>query len=81
MGPRILALNSGLILLIVFLAAAFIALVAWLLYRFLHLKAKDDGKPTEDQVLHEEMDRVLKPIDDEEIAKKVSEYKDKEDEK
>jgi len=72
-------MNSGFILLIIFGAAALIALVAWIIYRFLHLKIKDDGKPSEDEVLHEEMDRLLKPIEDDDLAKKVSEYKDEED--
>ena len=58
--------------------AAFIAIVAFVIYRIMHPKLKEN-KPTEEQkeqFLQEELDRVLKPIEDEETAKQVSEYKD-----
>lgn len=56
-----------------------IAVVAFLIYLYLRPKLKHDDKPTDEQVLHEELDRVLKPIDDEETAKAVEEYKDDEE--
>ena len=56
-----------------------IALVSFLVYRYTHPKLKENDKPTEEQILHEEMDRLLKPIDDEEVRKEVEEYKEKDD--
>ena len=56
-----------------------IALVAFLIYLYLKPKLKHDDKPTEEQILHEEMDRILKPIEDEETAKAVEDYKDEEE--
>ena len=58
-----------------------IAIVAFTIYKVTHPKLKEN-QPTEEQkeqFLQEELDRVLKPIEDEETAKKVSEYKDDED--
>ncbi len=65
--------------LVVLGAAVLIAVVAFLIYLYLKPRLKHDDKPTEEQILHEEMDRVLKPIEDEETAKAVEEYKDEEE--
>lgn len=74
-------LSSGAILGIVVAIVAVIAIVAFIVYKVLNPKLKSDNeKPSEEQALREEMDRMLKPIDDDETAKKVAEYKDKEDE-
>ena len=59
---------------------AFIALVAVILFRILRPKLKLDEKPSEEELVEEEMNRILKPIEDDETAKAVSEYKDEEDE-
>ena len=59
---------------------AFIALVAFILFRILRPKLKLDEKPSEEELVEEEMNRILKPIEDDETAKAVSEYKDEEDE-
>lgn len=59
--------------------AAAIALVAFVIYRILRIRLKEE-KPTEEEILNEEMTRVLQPIDDAELAKAVSEYKNEEDE-
>ncbi|MBO6280038.1 MAG: hypothetical protein J6M95_00450 [Bacilli bacterium] len=67
------------IFLIVLGSAAVIAIVAFLIYLYLKPRLKHDDKPTEEQILHEEMDRVLQPIEDEETAKAVEEYKDEEE--
>lgn len=67
------------IFLIVLGAALAIALVAFLIYRFLRPKLKKDDKPSEEQIIEEEMNRYLKPIEDEETAKAVEEYKDEEE--
>ncbi len=56
-----------------------IAVVAFLIYLYLKPRLKHDDKPSEEQILHEEMDRLLKPIEDDETAKAVEEYKDEEE--
>lgn len=68
------------VFLIVFGAALVIALIAFLIYLLLlRPKLKKDDKPTEEQILREEMDRVLQPIEDEETAKAVEQYKDEDE--
>ena len=42
-------------------------------------KLKEE-KPSDEDILNEEMTRILQPIDDPETAKEVSEYKNEEDE-
>lgn len=59
--------------------AAVIAIIAFALYRILNPKLKDDA-PSEEETLQEELSRVLKPIEDDETAKEVSEYKEPDDE-
>ena len=56
-----------------------IALVTYIIYRYTHPRLKENEKPTEEEILHEEMDRVLQPIDDDSIRKEVEEYKEKDD--
>lgn len=56
-----------------------LCLVAFIIHRITHPKLKSDDKPTEEQILKEEMDRYVKPIEDDEVAKQVSEYKEKDD--
>ena len=66
---------------IIIAVCAVIAIAAFVIYRLLNPKMKQN-QPTEEQkeqFLQEELDRVLKPIEDEETAKKVSEYKDDEE--
>ena len=72
--------NNGFIILLVIIGVTgLIALIAFLVYRYTHPRLKDDGKPTEEEILHEEMDRVLKPIEDDDIRKEVENYKEKDD--
>ncbi len=73
------ALNGGIIFLIILGAAAVIALVAFLIYLYLKPKLKKDDKPTDEQIVKEEMERVLKPIEDEETAKAVEQYRDEDE--
>lgn len=76
----VLALNSGVIVFLIVLGAAVgIGLVAFLIYLYLKPKLKKDDKPSEEEIVREEMDRILKPIDDEETAKAVEQYKDEEE--
>ena len=56
-----------------------IALTAFIIYRLTHPKLKTDDKPEESQILDEELNRILKPIDDDEVAKQVNEYEDKDE--
>lgn len=71
---------QGLIILGILLGFfAAVALIAFIVYRLTHPKLKNE-KPTEEQILKEEMDRVLKPIEDEKVAEEVSKYKEKDDE-
>lgn len=72
-------MNGGIIFLIILGAAAVIALIAFLIYLYLKPKLKKDDKPTEEQIVREEIERVLKPIDDEETAKAVEQYKDEDE--
>lgn len=75
-------LQPVVILLIILGVAAVIAIVAFIIYRLLHLKIKDGDKKSDKEIAQEELDRILQPIDDEETAKKVSEYdQDEEDKK
>lgn len=72
--------NSGIITLVAILvAAALIAIVAFVIHRIMHPKLKSDNeKPSDEQITQEELDRVLQPVDDEQTAKEISEYKDEE---
>ncbi len=72
--------NSGIITLIaIIVAAALIAIIAFVIHRVMHPKLKSDNdKPSEEQIRQEELDRVLQPVDDEETAREISEYKDEE---
>ena len=73
---------TGLVILLIILGVTgLIALVTFIVYRRLHPKLKDeqDKKPSEEQILDEEMSRILKPVDDEDVAKEISAYKDDED--
>ena len=72
-------MNPGLIFLIILGAAAIIALIAFLIYLYLKPKLKRDDKPSDEQIVQEEMSRILKPIDDEETAKAVEQYKDEDE--
>ena len=61
-------------------AAAIIALVSFLIYRYLHPKIKVDKQITEEEIAEEELNRVLEPIEDDEVAQEVADYVEEEDE-
>ena len=73
---------GGLITFIVIVAvAALIAIIAFVIHRFLHPKLKSENeKPSDEQMMKEELDRVLEPIKDEKTAEEVNNYKDDENE-
>ena len=70
---------SLLTFIIIISIATVIAIVAFVIYRILMPKLKEE-KPSDEDILNEEMTRILQPIDDPETAKEVSEYKNEEDE-
>ena len=59
--------------------AAAIGIVSFAIYKILRPKLKDEA-PTEEEILNEEMTRILTPVEDAETAKQISEYKNEEDE-
>lgn len=66
-------------LLVIIGVTGLIALVTFIIYRYTHPRLKENDKPSEEQILHEEMDRYLKPIEDEEARKEVEQYQEKDD--
>ena len=74
--------NPVIILLIVIGAFAVIAIVAFIIYRLLRPKLKDENKEqkTEEDYAKEELDRILQPVEDEQTAKEISNYRQNDDE-
>lgn len=69
---------STLVIFIVIIAAtAVVALLAFILYRILRPRLKEE-KPSDEQILEDEMKRVLQDVEDEEVAKQISDYKEDE---
>ena len=69
--------NTLIIFLIVVAVAAIIGLVAFIIYRTLRPRLKEE-KPSEEEILQDEMKRVLQDVEDEEVAKQISDYKEDE---
>ena len=67
--------SSVLILIIVISVTAIIALLAFILYRVLRPRLKEE-KPSEEEILEDEMKRVLQDVEDEEVAQQINSYKD-----
>lgn len=72
--------NTSLIAFIAILGtAALIAIVAFVIHRFLHPKLKSENeKPSDEEIMKEELDRVLQPVDDEKTAEEINNYTDEE---
>ena len=70
-------MNPVVIFVIILVATAVVALVAFILYRILRPRLKED-KPSEEEILQDEMKRVLQDVDDAEVAKQISDYKEDE---
>ena len=69
-----------LVLLIIIGAFALIAIVAYIIHRILHPKLKNEvEKPTDDQAVQENLDRLLEPVEDEDTADKIAKYKDEDE--
>ena len=65
--------NPAMILLLLIICFAVIALVVFLIRYFLNKNNKEE-KPTETQIVEEDLDRYLQPVDDEETKKAFDEY-------
>ena len=63
-------------------AFGLIAIVAYVIYRLMRPKLKDEGKEqkTEKDYAQEELDRILQPVEDEGVAKEISDYRQNDDE-
>ena len=70
-------MNPVIIFVIILAVTAVVALVAFILYRILRPRLKED-KPSDEQILEDEMKRVLQDVEDEDVAKQISDYKDDE---
>ena len=66
-----------LIIIIIISVTGLVALFAFILYRFLRPRLKEE-KPSEEEILEDEMKRVLSDVEDEEVAKQISDYKEDE---
>ena len=64
-----------LIFIIIISVTGLVALFAFILYRFLRPRLKEE-KPSEEEILEDEMKRVLSDVEDEEVAKQISDYKE-----
>ena len=76
-------LDSLWIFLIVIGAFGIIAIIAFVLYRLLRPKLKggeNEKEKTEEDYAQEELDRVLQPVEDEEVSKEIQNYKQNDDE-
>ena len=70
-------MNPVIIFVIILAVTAVVALLAFILYRILRPRLKED-KPSEEEILEDEMKRVLQDVEDEDVAKQISDYKDDE---
>ena len=70
-------MNPVIVFLIVLGVTAVVALVAFIIYRTIRPRLKEE-KPSEEEILQDEMKRVLQDVEDEEVAKEISNYKEDE---
>lgn len=61
-------------------AVGVIALISFLIYRFLNLRLKSEKEVDEQQAVQQELNRVLEPIEDKEVADAIANYEEKDDE-
>ena len=68
------------IFLIVLGVFAFIAIVAYIIHRILRFRLKEDEHKEDDEqkFAQEELDRILQPVEDDEISKQIQDYKEDE---
>lgn len=74
--------DSFWIFLIVIGFFAVIAVVAFIIYRLLRPKLKDTKKEekTEEDYARENLDRILQPVEDDDVAQEIQDYKQNDDE-
>ena len=79
---KLLAGMNGIVIFLIVLGAfALIAIIAFVIYRLLRPKLKDpDAQKTEEDYARENLDRVLEPVDDENVSKEIQDYKQNDDE-
>ena len=77
----ILGAFDGIIILgVVVGSVGLIALISYLIYRFLNPKLKSDKEEvSETDAAREELSRVLEPIEDSELADEVANYEENDD--
>ena len=69
---------EGLVILLVVLGfTAVIAILAYIIYRVLRPKLKEE-KPSEEEILQDELNRVLQTVEDEKAAEEIAKYKEDE---
>ena len=74
------AFDGLIILAVVVGTVGAIALVSYLLYRFLNPKLKSDKETLDENVAtQQELDRVLEPIEDDTVAQQVADYEESDD--
>ena len=77
------ALDSLWIFLIVIGSFGVIAIIAFIIYRLLRPKLKGENKEeekTEEDYAKEELDRILQPVEDEQVSNEIQSAKQDEDE-
>ena len=58
---------------------ALIAIVAYIIHRILRPRLKDEEKKdNEEEIVQEELNRILQPVEDEKVAKEIQDYKEDE---
>ena len=70
-------MNPVVVFLIVLGVTAVVALVAFIIYRTIRPRLKEE-KPSEEEILEDEMKRVLQDVEDAEVAEQISNYKEDE---
>ena len=76
------ALNSLIPLFVILGSVILIALIAYVIYKYFIKKSKNsswNSKKSEEENVTEELNRVLQDVEDEDVAKKISEYKEKDE--
>ena len=58
---------------------AVISLIAFIIYKLLHPKFKDEDKFDEENAVKENLDRVLVDVEDKETAEAIANYHDEEE--
>ena len=79
---KVLAENGMLpilVLVIVVVTFAVIALVAFIIYRMLHPKLKEENKVDDKQAAKESLDRILVDVEDKETAEQIANYHEEDD--